>query len=169
MVSRLGAIWRPDGLCTLPEAAPTRRDRLQAILLQLAYLGCCCRWACQPVGLPFPAQSHHQAGDGDGHWGCALSSCSHHSHSPPPGYNMAPGFCLKLGEERMECSVGPSESLEASWSRELGRVLLGPEGGCKWRWALKNSPRPFFSLQAGFSSHPLGSAGLIRWHGCQGG
>lgn len=68
----------------------------------------------------------------------------------------------------MECSVGPSESLEAGWSREPGRVLLGPEGGCKWQWALKNSPRPF-SLQAGFSSHPLGSAGLIRWHGCQGG
>ena len=30
-------------------------------------------------------------------------------------------------------------------------------------------PRPFFSLQAGFSSHLLGSAGLIRWHRCQGG
>ncbi|XP_033294788.1 SWI/SNF-related matrix-associated actin-dependent regulator of chromatin subfamily D member 2 isoform X1 [Orcinus orca] len=77
----------------------------------------------------------------------------------PPGHDTAPRLLPQVGgRSGWECLVGPSESLRSALKlagpREQGHSVLGPEGGWKWRWALKNSPRPFFSLQAGFSSHP---------------
>nr|XP_030699312.1 SWI/SNF-related matrix-associated actin-dependent regulator of chromatin subfamily D member 2 isoform X2 [Globicephala melas] len=83
-----------------------------------------------------------------------LSHCTQ-----PPGHDTAPRLLPQVGgRSGWECLVGPSESLRSALKlagpREQGHSVLGPEGGWKWRWALKNSPRPFFSLQAGFSSHP---------------
>lgn len=118
-------------------ATPTNWDMLQAILLQLAHLGCRCLMGLPAHGTAFPRQSHHPAGNRGWVLGLCLVSllitlCATAWLTQPLGRPCCASPSIRGEEEGWECLVGSSEDLKSASKltgpRKQGASLLGLEG-----------------------------------------